>query len=104
MKTVYVASPLGAETKEEIELNIAKAIEYGEFVKSKGFKAVVPHRIASILDDQNPRERACGLQIDLDIIFPLADELWVFGDRISNGMQKEIELALKTNIPVVYVN
>lgn len=102
-KVIYVASPLGASTKEEIEANIDRAIEYGEYVKSKGHKPIVVHKIANILDDTSPRERACGMQIDLEIIFPLADEVWVFGNRISQGMQKEIELAFERKIPVVFV-
>jgi hypothetical protein len=30
-----------------------------------------------------------------------ADEVWLFGDRISSGMKQEIGLALSLGIPVI---
>ena len=34
----------------------------------------------------------------------MSDEVWVFGDEISEGMALEIEYAKKENIPLVYVD
>ena len=31
------------------------------------------------------------------------DELWVFGDTVSRGMQSEIDTARKLGIPIKYV-
>ncbi len=33
-------------------------------------------------------------------LLKLCDEVWVFGDKISEGMKKEIEFAKKLNIEI----
>ena len=37
-------------------------------------------------------------------LLSLCSELWVFGDRISNGMSIEMKHAKETNIPIRYFN
>ena len=45
-----------------------------------------------VLNDANPAERERGLQFCEAMIHRL-DEVWVVGGRISEGMQREIEIA-----------
>lgn len=101
---IYTASPLGAPTAEEIARNVSTAIKFGEWINTfiPGHKSIVPHRLATIMDDNNPDHRRMGLEIDLQILFPLADEVWVLGERISTGMRMEIEAAKAKDIPVRY--
>ena len=64
---------------------------------------MAPYLVAlQVLDDKIVEERALGIEANhacLERRF--VDELWLFGDRISEGMRGEIELAHKFGIPVV---
>ena len=47
--------------------------------------------------------------IGVDIFFALVllgkcDEIWVFGERMSEGMEREIAKARKRNMPIRYFN
>ena len=86
---VYICSPL----RGNIERNIKKAVGYSRFAYSKGFIPLAPHLIfTTFLDDEIPEERAAGMEMGKDLL-TICDELWAFGDRISEGMAAEIELA-----------
>jgi hypothetical protein len=54
------------------------------------------------LNDDIPEERASGIRND-EAFFRAGfiNEVWLYGDRISNGMKHEIELAKKLGIPVI---
>lgn len=56
-----------------------------------------------ILDDAIPDERKLGMQADLSLLW-VCDEVWVFGDEITEGMKKEIIFAEKLNIKVKYIS
>lgn len=54
------------------------------------------------LDDNVPEERDRGIQNDTAILTSgIVDELWLTGDRISNGMQAEKDLAETFGITVI---
>lgn len=54
------------------------------------------------LHDDDPQERARGFKNNTAILSRgVVDELWVYADRISNGMWSEIHLAQSLNIPVI---
>ena len=55
------------------------------------------------LDDAIPDERKLGMQADLSLLW-VCDEVWVFGDEITEGMKKEIIFAEKLNIKVKYIS
>lgn len=97
-KTIYVCSPLAGE----IQANIAKAREYSKFVAEQGGTPIAPH-ITEIFDDLIPSEREMGLAMGIDYLHK-ADEIWVFGDRISSGMAAEIEIAQnELHIPIFQI-
>ena len=88
MRNVYVCSPLRGNITE----NLAKVRQYGKFVLECGMAPVIPHFYAEILDDTVDEERALGMTAGTSLLFR-ADELWVFGDQITEGMKKEITFA-----------
>lgn len=99
-KKVYVCSPLSGN----IERNIKKAKEYCREVSLKGFLPVASHiYFTQFLDDNNLEERNMGMDMGLELL-KLCDEVWIFGDRISEGMKKEIEFAKELNIKIIKIN
>ncbi len=95
---IYVCSPYAGDVEE----NVAAAKRYCRFVISKGFIPIATHLLyPQILDDNNPDERALGMTFG-NIIMDSCFEVWVFGDRISKGMQEEINYAISKNYRVRY--
>ena len=88
MRNVYVCSPLRGNITENLE----KVKQYGKFVLECGMAPVIPHFYAEILDDTVDEERALGMTAGTSLLFR-ADALWVFGDKITEGMKKEISYA-----------
>lgn len=99
MKTVYIAHPISGNVKKnvkEIYKIMEQLIHDGEVVP---FAPYLP--TLKILDDENPVERAIGIELNKSYFVRKAfDELWVYGDHISNGVKAEIELAMKHDIQV----
>ena len=69
--------------------NIENAKRYAKFALKSGVAPVVPHFYALCLDDDIPKEREIGRQTGMSLLW-FCDEMWVFGDRITQGMQDEI--------------
>ena len=67
------------------------------------YGSVIPHFYALILDDEIPDERKLGMQAGISLLW-VCDEVWVFGDEITEGMKKEIIFAEKLNIKVKYIS
>ena len=53
-----------------------------------------------ILDEET--DRKLGMELGLDMLTAM-DELWVFGERVTDGMRQEINSAISQGIPVRYV-
>ena len=99
MRKIYVCSPLSGDYGNNIE----KAKNYSRLVVLRGFIPVTPHiYFTQFLDDSNPSEREIGVTLALQCL-RYCDELWIFGGYISEGMNKEIELANHLKIPIHYV-
>lgn len=100
MKLIYVASPYAGD----IERNAQFATEACRFVMNEGHAFFAPHLLyPQVLDEGNPDERQLGLTMGKEIL-GWCDELWVFGDTVSLGMQEEINLAQEFEIPVNYIS
>lgn len=83
---VYICSPFAGDT----EANVANALRYCRFALSKGKFPIAPHcYLPRFMDDSNPAERELALSFGVRMLYECR-ELWVFGDRISEGMKKEI--------------
>ncbi len=97
MKKIYVCSPYSGDT----DLNIKNAIEYTRVVIDSGNAPIAPHLyITRVLDDAIPRDRESGTKIGIELLL-VCDEIWVFGENISQGMRREIEVAEKEGIKIV---
>ena len=86
---VYICSPYSGDT----ERNIKNAKRYSRFAVDKGYIPIAPHLLfPQFLDDDNPEERELGLFFGNALMSKCA-EVWVFGSRISSGMEAEIKRA-----------
>lgn len=97
-KNVYICSPLRADDTKGVMENMQKAKEYMFYVYSNlGLAAHAPHAyLPTVLNDNIPSERVMALQVGLKVL-EHCDELFVCGNRISNGMKGEILYAFEQN-------
>lgn len=99
MKLVYICSPL----RGDIEENIKKARSYCRRISMlmPDVIPIAPHIYCTqFLDDKHPVERRHGMDMGLHLL-TLCDQVWVFGlENPSEGMQAEIELAVRRGITV----
>ena len=96
MKLIFVASPYAGD----VEKNIEYAKEACRYVLNEGNAFFCPHLLyPQILDDDNLEERKLGINMGKEFLNK-CDELWVFGNRISNGMFEEIEFARSKGISI----
>lgn len=86
MKKVYICAPLGGDVKANLE----RVKKYTEYALRCGTAPVVPHFYALCLDDNIPEEREMGLAAGQSLLW-FCDELWIFGDEITQGMAAEIQ-------------
>jgi hypothetical protein len=95
---VYICSPYSGD----VEKNVKKAREHCRFALNSGCIPIAMHLLLpQFMDDNNPKERDLALFIDL-VIMGKCQEVWVFGDRISDGMAIEIAKAKKRGQGVKY--
>ena len=89
MRKVYVSSQL----RGNVQSNISKAQWYARFVAERGHLPIAPHiYFTQFLRDHIPEERDMAMEMNRELI-EWCDELWVFGEVISEGMKQEIEWA-----------
>ena len=93
MKKVYVCAPLGGN----IEENLKKVKTYTKYALRCGTAPVVPHFYAECLDDNDPKDREIGLAAGLSLLW-FCDELWLFGDTVTDGMRAELKFCKNLNI------
>ena len=95
---VYICSPYAGE----IEKNVKAAQEYSRFAVEKGYIPIAPHLLfPQFLNDANPNERHLGLFFG-NALMSKCSEVWVFGSRISAGMEAEINRAKWKNYRLRY--
>lgn len=94
---VYICAPYGGNKVA----NIKKAISYADFAYKRGAIPVTPHLLFPFMDDNDDRQRRDALFMDI-ILLGKCNELWVFGEEITDGMQVEISIADKRKQPTKY--
>lgn len=92
-KKVYICAPLGGN----IEDNISKVKKYTKYALESGTAPVVPHFYALCINDDDTKEREMGLSAGLSLLW-FCDEMWIFGEEITEGMKKEISFCRNLNI------
>lgn len=95
---VYICSPYAGD----IERNIKAARKYSRHAVNNGFIPVAPHLLfPQFLNDADPKERELGLFFG-NALMSKCSEVWVFGERISAGMESEIKRARWKNYRLRY--
>lgn len=104
MIIAYIAHPIGRDAwQKTINLGNIKRIVREINLTQPDIVPFVPYYCdCEALRDDVPQERSKGLKNGQILLqFCLIHELWLYGDTISEGMQQEIEIALKQNIIIV---
>ena len=92
-KKVYICAPLGDNVTENLE----RVKEYTEYALKCGAAPVVPHFYALCLDDNDPKQRETGMQAGQSLLW-FCDEMWIFGDELTDGMKEEIQFCKNMKI------
>lgn len=88
---VYICSPYAGD----VCANVAAARRYSRFAVARGAIPVAPHLLyPQFMDDSDPAERQLAIRFAL-VLLDKCSEVWVFGDRVSEGMRGEIERATR---------
>lgn len=97
---IYVCSPYAGDR----EANAKRAERYCRFVWEQGGIPLAPHLLfPRFLCEDTPAERQAGLKMARKLL-TMCDEVWVFGDRISQGMAAEIAEAAGRFIPIYHMD
>lgn len=98
---VYVCSPY----RGNVEENVNKAREYSRFTFNKKNIPITPHLLyPQFLNDDDLFERNIAIHKINYVLLGLCKEMWVFGDNITEGMQREILVAKKRKKAIRYFN
>lgn len=95
---VYICSPYAGD----VENNTARARAFSRFGVIKRAIPIAPHLLFPQFMSEE-RERRLALFMGM-VLLGKCDEVWVFGDRISEGMMAEIEKAKKMRKKIRYFN
>lgn len=103
MKIVYLAHPISGDTEANL-----KKIEFIYNFISRTFPDTIPfvpyYATVKSLNDHDPSQREIGMSHNTEMFKrKMFDELWICSNRISTGMQDEIDLANELGIPVVHM-
>jgi len=86
---VYICSPY----RGDIESNVKNALRYCRYAVERGYYPVCQHiYLTRFLDDNIPSERELGLSLGITMLRECR-EVWLFGNKISEGMANEIKNA-----------
>lgn len=83
-----------------VDSNLKLARRHARLAALCGHTPIVPHLyFPQFLCDEEPEERKLGISLGIELML-LCEEVWIFGSRISNGMEYEIRQAKRMGIPV----
>ena len=93
---VYICSPYAGD----VEKNTFRARAFSRFAVEKKYIPIAPHLLCpQYLDEET--ERWLGLKMGI-VFMGKCEEVWVFGDVISEGMEAEIEKAKRMRKKIKY--
>lgn len=111
MKLIYVCSAYRGikhdrktpqELMHEILKNVTKTKLYCSDIVSEGHIPIAPHLyFTQFMNDDVVDERNKAFEMNLKLL-DLCDEMWVYGQEISDGMQIEIDYAIKNKKKLVF--
>ena len=91
---VYICSP----NRDSPRINVMRARQYCKFAVIRGRIPIAPHLyFPQFMSETNERGRVMSMNLEL---LRLCGEVWVFGEKITEGMETEIAHAkrLRKNI------
>lgn len=103
MEKVFICSPYpptGQNPEAERKRNVERAQTACRLAIDAGCLPLAPHLyFTQMLNDDQLFERLIGMAYG-SLWLDEADEMWVIGTDLSEGMKQELEYARKKNIPV----
>lgn len=106
LKKVFICSPYRprGETEEEQKARFQENIDIASgacrFAIDQGAVPYAPHLyFTQYLDDEDENEREQGIILGLSWL-ARCDELWIIGDTVTDGMDREISTAKEWGIPI----
>lgn len=93
---VYICSPYSGDTERNTEM----ARQYSRYAVDQGAIPIAPHLL--LPQYMSEEERELALFMDIAILSRCA-ELWVCGDKITDGMKKEISYAQSKGTKINYI-
>ena len=95
---VYICSPYAGNVKQ----NVRRAQAYCRFAVQKNCVPIATHLLfPQFMDDTDPVQRQQALFMSR-LLLTKCNEVWVFGDMISQGMASEIRKAESRNKTIRY--
>ena len=95
---VYICSPYAGD----VVRNILAAQSYCRFAVKEGYIPLASHlHFPQFLSDDDPGERELGIFFG-NILMDKCDEVWMFGENFSEGMQAEYARAKKRGYRIRY--
>lgn len=95
-KVVFICSPYRGDE----EINKARAIRYCTFAFKENAVPYAPHlHNTQFLSELIPEDRKQGIELGLELLLRV-DELWCFGNVITEGMAIELKFAADNKIPI----
>lgn len=96
---VYVCSPY----RGNIDENIINARKYSRFTFDEKNIPITPHLLyPQFINDNDLFERNIAIHKINYVLIGLCKEMWVFGDVITEGMEREILIAKKRKMRIRY--
>ena len=95
---VYICSPYAGD----IDVNTENARRYCRMAVNFGYIPIAPHLLfPQFMNDDIPRERELAMFFG-NVLMSKCAEVWVCGDKISSGMEEEIQRAKRKNYKIRY--
>ena len=96
---VYICSQYRGDTAKNVE----KARKYSRFAIENKAIPLAPHLLyPQFMDDNNPEERYLATHTINYVLVGKCQEMWVFGEDVSEGMAREIALAERRRMKIRY--
>jgi len=101
-KLIYICSPLKETEEHTLEENRQRALKWvAEAALVPGIIPIAPHTYFTLfLDDTIPSQRQRGLALGIGLL-ENSEEVWVYGNFLSQGMIAEIILASTKSMPII---
>lgn len=98
-KIVYIAHPISGAVEKNIKLIIEICKKH---LSSEIFPFAPYLAFLLFLNNESIKDYSIGIWMNKQFFkTKFIHELWLFGDRISDGMKEEIKWALKYKIPII---